>query len=101
MRFNASIISQNGESLYILVLVKKIEISELIEDSDDENTKRQIKYTVSRMHLKNYDISCFINSSAKRKSLFWYHTFGALINIRYWYIIVIYTSTQYTFFLLF
>ena len=75
-----------------------MEISELIEDSDAENTKRQIKYTVSRMHLKNYDISCFINSSAKRKSLFWYHTFGAFINILYCYIIVTYTFTQYTFF---
>ena len=62
--------SQNGGSLYILVLVKKDDISKLIEDSDAENTKRQRKYAVSRMYLKNYDISCLINSSAKRNSLF-------------------------------
>ena len=33
-------------------------ISELIEDSGAENTKRKRKYAVSRMYLKNYDISC-------------------------------------------
>ena len=49
------------------------DISELIEDSDAENTKRQRKYAVSRMYLKNYDISCLINSSAKSNSLFWYY----------------------------
>ena len=42
MRFNASTTlqktTQNGESLYTLVLVKKNDISELIEDSDAENT---------------------------------------------------------------
>ena len=50
---------------------EKSDISELIEDSDAENTKRRRKYTVSRMYLKSYDISCLINSSAK--SLFWYY----------------------------
>ena len=64
--------TQNGGSLYILVLVKENDISELIEDSDAENTKRQRKYAVSRVYLKNYDISCLINSSAKSNSLFWY-----------------------------
>ena len=33
--------TQNGGSLYILVLVKKDDISKLIKDSDAENTKRQ------------------------------------------------------------
>ena len=33
--------TQNGGSLYILVLVKKDDISKLIKVSDDENTKRQ------------------------------------------------------------
>ena len=45
MRFNASTTlqkkTQNGKSLYILVLVKKDDISKLIRDSDAENTKRQ------------------------------------------------------------
>ena len=45
MRFNASTTlkkkTQNGGSLYILVLVKKDDISKLIKDSDAENTKRQ------------------------------------------------------------
>ena len=62
--------TQNGGSLCILVLVKKDDISKLIKDSDAENTKRQRKYAVSRMYLKNYDISCSINSSAKSNSLF-------------------------------
>ena len=61
--------SQSG-SFCILVLVKKDDISKLIEDSDAENIKRQRKYAVSRMYLKNYDISCLINSSAKSNSLF-------------------------------
>ena len=39
------------------VLVKKTDISELIEDFDAENTKIQVKCTVSRMYSKNYDIS--------------------------------------------
>ena len=74
MQFNASTTlqkkAQNGGSLYILVLVKKDDISKLIKDSDAENTKRQTKYAVSRMYLKNYDISCLINSSAKSNNLF-------------------------------
>ena len=37
------------------------------------NYKRQRKYAVSRIHLKNYDISCLTNSSAKSNSLFWYY----------------------------
>ena len=41
--------------------------------SDAENTKKQRKYAVSRMYLKNYDISCLINSFAKSNSLFWYY----------------------------
>ena len=47
----------------------------LIEDSDVENTKRQSQrnYVVSRMYLKNYDISCLINSSAKSNSLVCYY----------------------------
>ena len=45
-------------------------ISEHIENSDAENTKRQRKYAVSRTYLKNYDISCLINSSAKSNCLF-------------------------------
>ena len=56
-----------------MVLVKKNNISELIEDSDVENTKRQRNYAVSRMYLKNYDISCLINSSAKSNGLFCYY----------------------------
>ena len=59
-----------GASLRILVLVKKDYISKLVKDSDAENTKRQRKYAVSRMYLKNYDISCSMNSSAKSNSLF-------------------------------
>ena len=74
MRFNGSTTlqkkTQNGGSLYILVLVKKDDIYKLIKDSDAENTKRQRKYAVSRMYLKNYDISCLVNSSAKSNSLF-------------------------------
>ena len=74
IQFNASTTlqkkTQYGGSLYILVLVKKDDISKLIKDSDAENTKRQRKYTVSRMYLKNYDISCLVNSSAKSDSLF-------------------------------
>ena len=45
MRFNASTTLQketeNGGSLYILVLVGKNDISELVKESDAENTKRQ------------------------------------------------------------
>ena len=53
---------------------KKNDISELIENSDAENTKKQRKYAVSRMYLKNYGhISCLINSFAKSNSLFWYY----------------------------
>ena len=59
--------------MYTPVLVKKNDISELIEDSDAENTKKQRKYAVSHMYLKNYDISCLINSFAKSNSLFWYY----------------------------
>ena len=74
MRFNASTTlqkkPQNGGSLYILVLVKKDDIYKLIKDSDAENTKRQRKYVVSRMYLRNYDISCLVNSSAKSNGLF-------------------------------
>ena len=64
---------QNGRSLCILILVEKNNISGLFEDSDAENTKKQRKYAVSHMYLKNYDISCLINSSAKSNSLFWYY----------------------------
>ena len=60
--------TQNDGSLYVLVLVKKNDISKLTEDSDVENTKRQRKYAVSRMYLKKYDISCLINSSARSNS---------------------------------
>ena len=49
--------------LYILVSVKKDDISRLIEDSDAENTNRQRKYAVSRMYLKNYPI-LFLRSLA-------------------------------------
>ena len=49
-------IVQNGRSLYTLikhfVLVKKNDISKLIEDSDGENAEIQRKYAVSRMYLK-------------------------------------------------
>ena len=79
MRFNVSTTpvttlqkkTQNGGSLYILVLVKKEDISKLIKDSDAENTKGQKKYAVSRMYLKNYDISCLVNSSTKSDSLYY------------------------------
>ena len=78
MRFKASTALQKklkmaGACVYhwrILVLVKKDDISKLVKDSDAENTKRQRKYAVSRMYLKNYDISCSMNSSAKSNSLF-------------------------------
>ena len=44
----------------------KNDIFELIEDSHAENTKRQIRYAVSRLYLKNYDIlSCLMNCSVK------------------------------------
>ena len=39
-------------------------IFELFEESDAENTKRQIKYAVARMYLKNYDISCLKGNSS-------------------------------------
>ena len=49
MRFNASTTlqkkTQNGGSLYILVLVKKNDISGLVEDSDAENTKKNKENT--------------------------------------------------------
>ena len=57
-----------GACVY-LFLVKKDDITKLVKDSDGENTKRQRKYAVSRMYLKNYDISCSMNSSAKSNSL--------------------------------
>ena len=54
MRFNASTTlkkkTQNGGSLYKLALVKKKQ-TELIEDSDAENTKRQRKYAVAIFEL--------------------------------------------------
>ena len=45
---------------------KKKNISELIEDSDTENTKRQRKYAgaVSRMYLKNS--TCICEAKCKR-----------------------------------
>ena len=42
--------------LYVYVCSNKKDISELIEAPDGENTKRQRKYAVSSMCLKNYDI---------------------------------------------
>ena len=56
-----------------LFWLKKNDISELIEDSDAENKKKQRKYAVSRTYFKNYDISCLINSFGKSNSLFWYY----------------------------
>ena len=78
MRFNASTTLQKKNSkwrelVYTCFGEKKNDISELIEDSDAENTKKQRKYAVSRMYLKNYDISCLINSFAKSNSLFRYY----------------------------
>ena len=79
MRFNASTTllkkTQNGGACIYLFWWEKNDITGLIEDSDAENTKKQRKYAVSRMYLKirNYDISCLINSFAKSNSLFWYY----------------------------
>ena len=61
------------ELVYTCFEGKKHDIFEFIEDCNGENTKRQIKYVVSRMHLKNYDISRLINCSVKSNSLFWYY----------------------------
>ena len=61
------------ELVYTCFGEKTPDISELIEDSDAENTKKQRRYAVSRMYLKNYDISCLINSFAKSNSLLWYY----------------------------
>ena len=36
-------------------------------------TQKKKENAVSRMYLKNYDISCLINSFAKSNSLFWYY----------------------------
>ena len=44
------------ELVYTCFGEKKNDISELIEDSDAENTKRQRKHAFSRMYLKNYDM---------------------------------------------
>ena len=65
MQFNASTTRQNrfkmaGTFIY-LFWRKKPDIFELIEDSDTENTKRQIEYAVSHMYF-----------SLKSNSLFWY-----------------------------
>ena len=77
MRFNASTALQNrlkmAAACVYLFWRKQNDIFEFIEDCDAENTKRQIKYVVSRMYLKNYDISCSINCSVKSNSLFWYY----------------------------
>ena len=59
--------------LFSMFWRKENVISGLLEDSDAENTKKQRKYAVFRMYLKNYDISCLINSFAKSNSLFWYY----------------------------
>ena len=59
--------------MYTLVLVKKKnDISEL-RILTLKTQKKQRKYAFSRMYLKNYDISCLINSFAKSNSLFWYY----------------------------
>ena len=71
MRFNASTTRQNRLKM-AGAIIHKIN-SEVIEDFDAENTKRQIKYAVFRMYLKNYDMSCLINCSVKSKSLYWYY----------------------------
>ena len=86
MRFNASTTLEKNskwrELMYLLVLVKKTpDISELIEDSDAENTKRQIKYVVSRMYLKKYDISCLIIKTVLRKAITY---FGITSNSLFW-----------------
>ena len=78
MRFNASTTlqkkTQNGGSLHILVLVKKERhFWTYWEFWRWKHKKKQRKYAVSRMYLKNYDISCLINSLAKSNSLFWYY----------------------------
>ena len=79
MRFNASTSTlqkktQNGGSLHILVLVKKERhFWTYWEFWRWKHKKKQRKYAVSRMYLKNYDISCLINSFAKSNSLFWYY----------------------------
>ena len=75
MQFNASTTLENrlkmaGACIYFWW--EKNDIFELIEDSDAENTKRQMKYAVSCMYLKSYDISSLINCSVKSNSLFWY-----------------------------
>ena len=60
MRFNASTTLQKklkmaGACVYLfsLVLGKKYDISKPIKDSDAENTKRQRKYAVSRLHRRS------------------------------------------------
>ena len=46
------------EIVYTCFSGKNPEISEPIAHSDAENRKKQTKYAVSRMHLKNYNICC-------------------------------------------
>ena len=67
--------TQNGGSLYTPVLVrKKTTFLNLLRILTLKTQKKQRKYAVSRMYLKNYDhISCLINSFAKSNSQFWYY----------------------------
>ena len=73
MRFNASTTLQKGNSVYTCFGEKKmtfpnfLRILTLKTQKDKENTPFPVSY------LKNCDISCLINSSAKRYRLFWYY----------------------------
>ena len=76
MRFNASttlqkINSKWRELAYTCFGEKRTTFLDLLRILTLKAQKN--KYAVSRMYLKNYDISCLINSFAKSNSLFWYY----------------------------
>ena len=82
MRFNASTTlsdysskknSKWRELVYTCFGEKRTTFLNLLRILTLKTQKKQRKYAVSRMYLKNYDISCLINSFAKTNSLFWYY----------------------------
>ena len=78
MRFNASTTLQKNskwrELVYTCFGEKKTTFLNLLRILTLKTQRKQRKYAVSRMYLKNYGhISCLINSFAKSNSLFWYY----------------------------
>ena len=77
MRFNASTTLQKKHKMAGACITcfgeKRTTFLDLLRILTLKTQKKQRKYAVSRMYLKNYDISCLINSLAKSNSLFWYY----------------------------